>query len=157
MRFLDLDGSGGNQDRSLSANAVAVKRNVIVTKNTFGGNGTFSFTLTGPGGVTMSATISTTGTTLTGSGTATFTGLAPGTYTVTEAANPDFVPVGATMCTAAVASAAATPSPPALNNAPNAAIVATKQVDGDSGSTPSSPSATGTPTPPIRGAGTTPA
>src|SRR3989442_4823323 len=132
MRFLDLDGSGGNQDRSLSANAVAVKRNVIVTKNTFGGNGTFSFPLTGPGGVTMSATISTTGTTVTGSGTATFTGLAPGTYTVTEAANPDFVPVGATMCTAVVVAGAASCTRSFLNNA-RGSVVVTKNTTGGNG------------------------
>src|SRR2546425_7245783 len=96
------DGGGGRQDRSLAAAAVAVKRNVIVTKNTAGGNGTFSFTLTGPGGVTMSPTITTTGTTVSGSGTATFTGLTPATYTVTEATNTAFVPVGATTCAAVV-------------------------------------------------------
>src|SRR5439155_11921542 len=108
MRVLAFsDGNVGNEDRSLSANAVAVKRNVVVTKNTFGGNGTFSFTLTGPGGVTMSATITTTGTTVTGSGTATFSGLTPATYTVTEAANADFVPVGLTTCAAVVTAAGA--------------------------------------------------
>src|SRR2546428_184098 len=133
MRFLDLDGSGGNQDRSLSANAVAVKRNVIVTKNTFGGNGTFSFTLTGPGGVTMSATISTTGTTLTGSGTATFSGLAPGTYTVTEAANADFVPVGLTTCTAVVTGAGSTPCSPSFLNNARGSVVVTKNTTGGNG------------------------
>src|SRR3989442_8390635 len=132
MRFLDLDGSGGNQDRSLSANAVAVKRNVIVTKNTFGGNGTFSFTLTGPGGVTMSATITTTGTTVSGSGTATFTGLTPATYTVTEATNTAFVPVGATTC-AAVVTASSDATCSFTNNA-KGQIVVTKQVQGGNGS-----------------------
>src|SRR5436190_22582056 len=80
---------------------------VVVTKNTEGGNGTFVFTLTN--GVTMTATISTTGTPL-GQGTATFTGLAPGTYTVTEAPNSGFVPVGPTTCIAVVTAGGATPS-----------------------------------------------
>src|SRR5438309_1091052 len=95
---------------------------VVVTKNTTGGNGTFSFTLTGPG-VTMSATISTTGTTIAGSGTAIFTGLAPGTYTVTEAANPDFVPVGLTTCTAVVTGMGSTPCTPAFANAHKGQVV----------------------------------
>src|SRR5439155_17537016 len=105
MRFIDLDGSGGNQDRSLSANAVAVKRNVVVTKNTIGGTGSFTFTLSGgpAPGVTMSATISTTGSP-NGSGTATFTGLSPGTYTVTEGCNRSFVAVAST-CSTAVSAA----------------------------------------------------
>src|SRR5439155_1708030 len=105
---------------------------VVVTKNTAGGNGTFTFTLTGPG-VTMSATISTTGTTLTGSGTATFTGLAPGTYTVTEAANPDFVPVGLTWTTA-VGNRAGSPTrrPSVLNDA-RGSVVVTKNTAGGNG------------------------
>src|SRR5438094_1164125 len=134
MRVLAFsDGNVGNEDRSLSANAVAVKRNVVVTKNTFGGNGTFSFTLTGPGGVTMSATISTTGTTLTGSGTATFSGLAPGTYTVTEAANADFVPVGLTTCTAVVTGAGSTPCSPSFLNNARGSVVVTKNTTGGNG------------------------
>src|SRR5439155_76319 len=105
---------------------------VVVTKTTAGGNGTFTSPLTGPG-VTMSATISTTGTTLTGSGTATFSGLAPGTYTVTEAANADFVPVGLTTCTAVVTGAGSTPCTPSFLNNARGSVVVTKNTTGGNG------------------------
>ena len=125
-------GPGGSPTCSFTNQAIG---SVVVTKNTTGGNGTFSFTLTGPGGVTMSATISTTGSTVAGSGTATFNGLAPGTYTVTEAANSDFVPVGLTTCTAVVAGPGSmAPCLPEFSNAHKGQIVVTKQVEGGNGS-----------------------
>src|SRR6185436_8118677 len=43
-RLLDLDGSGGNQDRSLSADAVIFPGFIHIVKNTTGGNATFGFT-----------------------------------------------------------------------------------------------------------------
>jgi len=43
-RLLDLDGSGGNQDRSLSAAAVIFPGQITIVKNTTGGNSTFAFT-----------------------------------------------------------------------------------------------------------------
>src|SRR4029079_16461667 len=43
-RLLDLDGSGGNQDRSLSAAAVIFPGFIHIVKNTTGGNATFPFT-----------------------------------------------------------------------------------------------------------------
>jgi uncharacterized repeat protein (TIGR01451 family) len=43
-RLLDLDGSGGNQDRSLSADAVVFPGFIHIVKNTVGGNATFGFT-----------------------------------------------------------------------------------------------------------------
>src|SRR5205085_2349323 len=101
---------------------------VVVTKNTEGGNGTFTFTLTNS--VTMAATISTTGSPL-GQGTATFTGLAPGTYTVTGAANADFVPVGLTTCTAVVTAGGSTPC--TFANAARGSVVVTKNTEGGNG------------------------
>ena len=44
MRLLALDGSGGNQDRALSADAVVFPGAIRIVKNTVGGNGTFNFT-----------------------------------------------------------------------------------------------------------------
>ena len=43
-RLVDLDGSGGNQDRSLSADAVIFPGSIHVVKNTNGGDTTFPFT-----------------------------------------------------------------------------------------------------------------
>jgi uncharacterized repeat protein (TIGR01451 family) len=43
MRLLDLDGSGGNQDRSLSADAVVFPGFIHIVKNTTGGDGTFGY------------------------------------------------------------------------------------------------------------------
>ncbi|HMC71115.1 MAG TPA: hypothetical protein VKJ07_18305, partial [Mycobacteriales bacterium] len=107
---------------------------VVVTKNTTGGNGTFVFTLSN--GVTMTATISTSGTTIAGtvvgSGSATFTGLAPGTYTVSESANADFTPVGSTTCTAIVGPGASIGC--TFANAAKGSVVVTKNTTGGNGS-----------------------
>src|SRR2546428_13404094 len=105
---------------------------VVTTKTTSGDNGSFTSPLAGPGGVTMSATISTTGSTIAGSGNATFTGLPPGTYTVTEAANLDFV-AAVTTCTAVVTGMGSTPSLPEFANAHKGQIVVTKQNQGGNG------------------------
>jgi hypothetical protein len=43
-RLIDLDGSGGNQDRSLSAEAVIFPGFLHVVKNTTGGDATFGYT-----------------------------------------------------------------------------------------------------------------
>ena len=43
-RLIDLDGSGGNQDRSLSADAVIFPGSITIIKNTTGGDATFPFT-----------------------------------------------------------------------------------------------------------------
>jgi len=43
-RLLDLDGSGGNQDRSLSADAVIFPGFIHIVKTATGGNSTFSYT-----------------------------------------------------------------------------------------------------------------
>jgi uncharacterized repeat protein (TIGR01451 family) len=43
-RLLDLDGSGGNQDRSLSADAVIFPGFIHINKTATGGNGTFGYT-----------------------------------------------------------------------------------------------------------------
>ncbi|TME96187.1 MAG: hypothetical protein E6I40_04155 [Chloroflexi bacterium] len=76
------------------------KGQIVVTKNTSGGNAGFTFTLSGA--VSATATITTTGTSMSGSGSVTFAGLPPGTFTVSEGPNPDFVPFGSTSCNATV-------------------------------------------------------
>ena len=43
-RLIDLDGSGGNQDRSLSAEAVIFPGFIHIVKNTTGGDATFGYT-----------------------------------------------------------------------------------------------------------------
>jgi hypothetical protein len=43
-RLISLDGAGGNQDRSLSADAVIFPGFIHIVKNTVGGNGQFAFT-----------------------------------------------------------------------------------------------------------------
>src|SRR5437868_5666547 len=43
-RLIDLDGAGGNQDRSLSEDAVTFPGFIHIVKNTTGGNGTFGYT-----------------------------------------------------------------------------------------------------------------
>src|SRR5207249_7928199 len=55
MRILDVDGSGGNQDRSTSSSAVIFPAILTITKNVLGSNGTnlysstpFNFTTTSP-------------------------------------------------------------------------------------------------------------
>src|SRR5439155_1539165 len=87
-----------------------------------------AYTLTG----TYSGDSSTSITTVACIGTATFTGLTPATYTVTEAPNSGFVPVGATTC-AAVVTASSDAACSFTNNA-KGQIVVTKQVQGGNGS-----------------------
>src|SRR5207247_5746281 len=75
---------------------------IVVTKNTTGGNGSFTFTLTGgPETVSATGSISTSN----GTGTFTFSNLAPSptaSYTVSEAANASFSAVGPTSCVTTV-------------------------------------------------------
>src|SRR5438876_549864 len=103
-----------------------LRGSVVVTKNTVGGNGSFTFTLTGgPETVSATLTLSTSGPTTAGTGTATFAGLAPGSYAVTEGGNADFVPVAnVTTCSAMVVAGQAFVCPFA-NNA-RGSIVGTK-------------------------------
>jgi len=111
-----------------------LRGSVVVTKNTVGGNGSFTFTLTGgPETVSATVTLSTSGPTTAGTGTATFSGLAPGSYAVTEGANADFVPVAnVTTCSAMVVAGQAFVCPFA-NNA-RGSIVVTKNTVGGTGS-----------------------
>jgi hypothetical protein len=44
MRLIDLDGAGGNQDRSLSSEAVTFPGFIHIVKNTTGGDATFGYT-----------------------------------------------------------------------------------------------------------------
>src|SRR5207245_517118 len=90
---ITLTVSAGMQtDCSFTNNA---RGQIVVTKNTTGGNGSFTFTLTGgPESVSATATIST----VAGSGTVTFSGVAPGTFTVSEGVNASFAPMGSTTC-----------------------------------------------------------
>jgi hypothetical protein len=84
MRLLDIDGFGGNQDRSLSAGAVTQPATVKIVKNSVGGDDTFSYTGTGTG-IDASFSISTSG----GTGSKTFSGIKVfGNKSVTESAPP---------------------------------------------------------------------
>src|SRR5438477_7553207 len=60
MRLLDIDGSGGNQDRSLSSDAVIFPSSVTIVKNTTSGDALFGFTSTTSGTGTGSPTLPTT-------------------------------------------------------------------------------------------------
>src|SRR5207247_9686744 len=83
------------------------RASVVVTKNTTGGHGSFTFTLTGgPETVSATGSISTSN----GTGTFTFSNLAPSptaSYTVSEAANASFSAVGPTSCVTTVSAGAA--------------------------------------------------
>src|SRR5207249_5632726 len=106
---------------------------IVVTKNTVGGNGSFTFTLTGgPESVSATATISTSGTTMSASGTATFGGLTPGaTYTVSEGANASFTPSGFTTCVAVIRAGGSFPC--SFTNNANGSVVVTKNTTGGQG------------------------
>ena len=61
-RLIDLDGSGGNQDRSLSADAVIFPASITIVKNTVPDSSqSFSFTDTGAGLVRRASRSRTTG------------------------------------------------------------------------------------------------
>src|SRR5207237_9180858 len=64
---------------------------ILITKNTYGGDGSFTFTLPGgPETVSQTATITTTAFV----GTTSFTGLAPGLYSVSESLPGSYFPAG---------------------------------------------------------------
>ncbi len=73
----------GNEDRSLSADAVIPTGTVVINKVAVGGNNTFSYTGTGTG-ISSSFNITTSG----GSGSQTFSNILTGAKTVTEGALP---------------------------------------------------------------------
>src|SRR5439155_1368497 len=110
-----------------------LRGSVVVTKNTVGGNGSFTFTLTGgPETVSATVTLSTSGPTTSGTGTATFSGLAPGSSAVTEGANADFVPVGnVTTCSAMVVAGQSVVC--SFTNNANGSVVVTKNTTGGQG------------------------
>ena len=73
----------------------AARGTLVVTKNTVGGNGVFTFTTSdGPGGPPATFSITTTGPLTAGVGSATFA-VNAGTYTITEQVPADFVLSGA--------------------------------------------------------------
>src|SRR5207302_882654 len=111
-----------------------LRGSVVVTKNTVGGTGSFTFPLAGgPESVSATATISTSGTTMSASGTATFGGLTPGaTYTVSEGANASFTPSGFTTCVAVIPAGGSFPC--SFTNNANGSVVVTKNTTGGNGS-----------------------
>src|SRR5205807_538249 len=107
----------------------AASGSVVVTKSAQGGDGSFTFTLTGgPQSVTMSATINT----ILVTGTTTFTGLAPGLYSVSESVPGSFYPAGATQCSATVESGGTTMC--TFTNDLRGSVVVTKNTVGGNGS-----------------------
>src|SRR5207253_2849881 len=105
---------------------------IVVTKNTAGGQGVFTFTLSGgPNSASAAATITTVG----GTGTATFSNLPPSptaSYTVSEAANASFSAMGPTSC--AVTVSAGAPSGCSFSNVALGSVVVTKNTVGGNGS-----------------------
>src|SRR5207237_174482 len=128
---ITLTVSAGMQtDCSFTNNA---RGQIVVTKNTTGGNGSFTFTLTGgPETVSATGSTSTSGTTMSASGTATFGGLTPGaTYTVSEGANASFTPSGFTTCVAVIPAGGSFPC--SFTNNANGSVVVTKNTTGGQG------------------------
>src|SRR5207249_1943890 len=121
--------AGGSFPCSFTNNA---NGSVVVTKNTTGGQGVFTFTLSGgPNSASAAATITTVG----GTGTATFSNLPPSptaSYTVSEAANASFSAMGPTSC--AVTVSAGAPSGCSFSNVALGSVVVTKNAVGGSGS-----------------------
>src|SRR5439155_1732160 len=120
--------AGMQTDCSFTNNA---RGQIVVTKNTTGGNGSFTFTLTGgPETVSATGSISTSN----GTGTFTFSNLAPSptaSYTVSEAANASFTPTRLTTDLAAVS--AGRPTHCSFTNNANGSVVVTKNTTGGQG------------------------
>src|SRR5207249_4321811 len=95
--------AGGSFPCSFTNNA---NGSVVVTKNTTGGQGVFTFTLSGgPNSASAAATITTVG----GTGSTTFGALAPGTFTLSEIVASGFV-----FASAACSAGVLPPPPPPL-------------------------------------------
>ncbi|HEV8360479.1 MAG TPA: hypothetical protein VGR28_08510, partial [Candidatus Thermoplasmatota archaeon] len=84
MRVLDVDGSGGNQDRSVQLSAIITVGTVQIVKNTVGGNGLFGFTTDGTGNLPLNPQI----TTVAGTGSVTYTNVEQGIHTIDETSLP---------------------------------------------------------------------
>jgi uncharacterized repeat protein (TIGR01451 family) len=83
VRITAADGASvGNRDNQITSGAILSPANIVIKKNTVGGDGTFSYTATG--GISSSFDISTSG----GTGSQSFTDISPGSYTVTESGPP---------------------------------------------------------------------
>src|SRR5205823_5095953 len=76
----------------------AVAGDLVINKTTAGGNGTFTFSVTGPNSYASTLTI----TTVSGTGTTKISGLQTGTYTVTESAQTGWTLTSSNGRTAAV-------------------------------------------------------
>ena len=132
---LDLldQGSLGNLDNQIQGAAIAAPTNgtIVVTKQVRGGNGSFSFDLSGPstGSLTLSGGSTGATATLTGS----FAGLANGTFTVSETVPSSFVPVGPTVCSTVLAGGNAMATC-AFTNQAIARLTVSKQTNGGGGS-----------------------
>jgi uncharacterized repeat protein (TIGR01451 family) len=95
-RLLDLDGTGGNQDRSLSADAVIFPGFIHIVKNTTGGNATFGYTASPAPLANFNIT------TVAGTGSQNFDNITNfTTYTVTENAPPTNWAFDSLVCTVA--------------------------------------------------------
>jgi uncharacterized repeat protein (TIGR01451 family) len=97
-RLIDLDGAGGNQDRSLSAEAVIFPGFIHIVKNTIGGDATFGYT------ASPSPLSNFNITTVNGTGENDFNNITNfQTYTVTENAPPSHWVFDNLLCTVASA------------------------------------------------------
>src|SRR3990170_369141 len=83
MRFIDLDGSGGNQDRSLSADAVIPPGFLTIVKDVVPDDASqWNFQVTGPDGYSSGTTL--------GDGSSTVFIVNPGAYTASETTSSSY-------------------------------------------------------------------
>jgi uncharacterized repeat protein (TIGR01451 family) len=83
IRITAADGASvGNRDNQIMSGAIQAPANIVIVKNTVGGDAAFNYTSTG--GIATPFTITTSG----GTGQQSFTNIGAGTYTVTEQAAP---------------------------------------------------------------------
>ena len=83
VRITAADGASvGNRDNQIMSGAILSPANIVIRKNTVGGDATFNYAATG--GISSGFSIATSG----GTGSQSFTNISAGSYTVTESALP---------------------------------------------------------------------
>ena len=83
VRITAADGASvGNRDNQIMSGAILSPANIVIRKNTVGGDDTFGYSATG--GISSSFNLATSG----GTASQSFTNISPGSYTVTESTLP---------------------------------------------------------------------
>jgi uncharacterized repeat protein (TIGR01451 family) len=94
IRITGADGASvGNRDNQIMSGAILAPANIVIVKNTVGGDATFDYTATG--GVSSPFQITTSG----GTGQQSFTNITAGIYSVTESATPSGWVLTGLVCT----------------------------------------------------------